>query len=133
MKISEISKIVDLSIPTIRYYCDLGLVPSVQRDFDGERIFDDESVTWLNGIKFQRDLGSSLSEIQKYLQLSQKTGSAALKKRHALLLNQREKAQSDLNSATERLNCLDEKIKLEDAIIKGTKKDSLSAARRFSQ
>ena len=133
MKISEVSKTVGLSIPTIRYYCDLGLVPSIQRDLDGERVFDDESITWLKGIKFQRDLGLSLSEIQTYLQLSQKTGPAALKKRHALLLEQRKKAQSDLDAATERLNCLNDKIKLEEAIIKGTKKDSLSAARRFSQ
>ena len=133
MKISEVSKKVELSVPTIRYYSDLGMVPSVCRDTDGERIFDDEAITWLKGIKFQRELGLPLSEIQAYLKLSQKTGPAALKKRHAMLLRQREKARSDLLKATERLDILDTKIKSEEEIISGKKSDSLSAARRFSQ
>lgn len=131
MKISEVSKEVGLSVPTIRYYCDLGMVPSVRRDVDDERIFDDEAVLWLQGIKFQRELGSPLSEIKAYIELSQKTGPTALKKRHDMLLAQYEKAQSDLAASTERLNRLDTKIKLEEKVIRGHRADSLSAARRF--
>lgn len=133
MKISEVSKIIGLSVPTIRYYCDLGLVPSMSRDYEGERIFDDEAITWLNGIKFQRELGMPLSEIKQYLELSQRTGPVALKKRHAMLLDQQKRAQLDLQAATERLNRLNDKVTLEENIIKGLKSDSLSAARRFSQ
>ncbi len=65
MKISEVSKVVGLSVATIRYYSGLGLIPSEKRDLAGERIFDDEAVVWLQGIKFQRDLGIPLSEIKK--------------------------------------------------------------------
>ncbi|MBL3531621.1 MerR family transcriptional regulator [Companilactobacillus zhachilii] len=132
MKISEVSKKVGLTVPTIRYYCDLSMVPSLRRDVDGERIFDGEAVLWLEGIKFQRELGSSLSEIQTYIQLSQQTGPAALRKRHEMLLNQYEKAQKDVDESSERLQRLENKIELEEKIIKGQKADSLSAARRFS-
>ena len=132
MKISEVSKKVDLTVPTIRYYCDLGMVPSLRRDVDDERIFDSEAVLWLEGIKFQRELGSSLSEIQTYIQLSQKTGPAALRKRHEMLLNQYEKAQQDIEESSERLQRIESKIKFREKIMKCQKPDSLSAARRFN-
>lgn len=41
--IDEISKLLDMSKHTIRYYTDLNLVPSLQRDKNGNRIFDEDS------------------------------------------------------------------------------------------
>lgn len=133
MKISEISKQVGLSVSSIRYYSDLGLIPSMTRDSEGERIFDNEAITWLQGIKFLRELGLTISEIKSYQELCQKSGPAAVKKRHAMLLKQYQKAQAELTDSTERLTLLKAKIKTEEAIIAGKKNDSLSPARRFSQ
>lgn len=133
MKISEVSKVVGLSVATIRYYSDLGLIPSEKRDLTGERIFDDEAVVWLQGIKFQRELGIPISEIKKYLELCQETGPAAVKRRYKMLLKQREKAKRDFLDSVERMDIIDSKIKREEKIMKGKRSDSLSAARRFSQ
>ena len=133
MKISEVSKVVGLSVATIRYYSDLGLIPSEKRDLTGERIFDDEAVVWLPGIKFQRELGIPISEIKKYLELCQETGPAAVKRRYKMLLKQREKAKRDFLDSVERMDIIDSKIKREEEIMKGKRSDSLSAARRFSQ
>jgi len=133
MKISELSKVVGLSVATIRYYSDLGLIPSEKRDLTGERIFDDEAVVWLQGIKFQRELGIPISEIKKYLELCQETGPAAVKRRYKMLLKQREKAKRDFLDSVERMDIIDSKIKREEEIMKGKRSDSLSAARRFSQ
>lgn len=132
MKISEVSKIVDLSVATIRYYSDLGMIPSEKRDLVGERVFDDEAVVWLQGIKFQRELGIPLSEIKQYMKLCQASGPAAVKKRYEMLLKQRTKAKQDLLDSVERMDQIDLKIKREEEIMKGKKSDSLSAARRFS-
>lgn len=133
MKISEVSKVVGLSVATIRYYSDLGLIPSEKRDLTGERIFDDEAVVWLQGIKFQRELDIPISEIKKYLELCQETGPAAVKRRYKMLLKQREKAKRDFLDSVERMDIIDSKIKREEEIMKGKRSDSLSAARRFSQ
>lgn len=132
MKISEVSKKVGLSVATIRYYSDLEMIPSIKRDNEGQRIFDDASLVWLQGIKFQRDLGMSLPEIKKYIKLSQSNGPGCLKKRHQILLKQRDKAKQNLLDSIDRLDKIDAKIKLEEAIMDGKKHDSLSAARRFS-
>lgn len=131
MRISEVSKTVGLSVATIRYYTDLGMVPSVKRDVDGQRIFNDDAIVWLQGIKFQRELGIHISDIKQYIHLSQETGPAALKKRHAMLLKQRDKAKHDVLEAVDRLDQIDTKIKLEEDIMSGRKFDSNSAARRF--
>ena len=97
LKISEVSQKTELSIATIRYYSDLDMVPSVKRNDKGQRVFDEEAVVWLEGIKFLRELGTPIPEIKKYMELCQKTGTAALKKRHDILLHQRERAELALN------------------------------------
>lgn len=132
MKISDVSKKVGLPVATIRYYSDLEMIPSLKRDTDGQRIFDDEAIVWLEGIKFQRDLGMSLAEIKKFIELSQDPSTVALKKRHQILLEQRIKANQRMLSSADTLKRIDLKIKLDEDIIAKKKRDSLSAARRFS-
>jgi len=133
LKISEVSQKTALSIATIRYYTDLDMVPSVQRNYKGQRVFDEEAVVWLEGIKFLRELGTPIPEIKEYMELCQKTGPAALKKRHQILLQQRERAELTRNDSQLRLDKLNQRIELENQIINGKKRDSLSAARRFCQ
>lgn len=132
LKISEVSKQTGLSIPTIRYYTDQNMIPSVTRDLDNQRVFDDEAVVWLEGIKVLRELGVPLSEIKEYITLSQKSGPIALRKRHMLLIKQQALAKENFAQSAKTLNKLNKKIKLEEDIMNGKKRDSLSAARRFS-
>jgi len=133
LKISEVSKKVHLSVATIRYYAELNMIPSIKRNDENQRIFDDESITWLEGIKFLRELGMPLAEIKESISLCQQTGKAALKKRHQLLLKQEKCAKQTVDDAQKRLDELENRLTLEDEIIKGHKRDSLSPARRFNQ
>ena len=132
-KISEASAKVGLSVATIRYYAELDMIPSIKRNDENQRVFDDESITWLQGIKFLRELGMPLAEIKESIILCQKTGKAALNKRHELLLKQKVRAKQSVLDAQSRLDELENRLRLEDEIIKGHKQDSLSAARRFNQ
>ncbi len=132
-KISEASKKVDLPIATIRYYAELNMIPSLKRNIENQRMFDDESITWLKGIKFFRELGMPIAEIKEYIELSQKHGKAALIKRHKLLIKQEQKAQDNVVQAQNNLDELKRRITLENEIIKGHKQDSLNPARRFNQ
>jgi len=133
LRISEVSKKTNLPIPTIRYYTDLNMVPSVQRNDKGQRIFDDEAIVWLEGIKFLRALGTPIPEIKEYMELCQRKGPAAVKKRHIILLRQRDRAKQAVTDSKLRLDKLNQRIDLENQIIDGKKRDSLSAARRFCQ
>ena len=38
--VKEISELLDMTEHTIRYYTDMGLVPSIKRDKNGNRLFE---------------------------------------------------------------------------------------------
>lgn len=64
--ISEVSKKLNLSIYTIRYYTNKGLVPNLKHGANGERLFDDDALNWLKAIQFFRENGASLKEVNDY-------------------------------------------------------------------
>ena len=61
--IGEISRIVDLSQRTIRYYEEIGLLHSVRRIENGKRVYTDRDVRRLKFINRLKVLGLSLAEM----------------------------------------------------------------------
>src|SRR5512139_3914018 len=61
--IGEISRMVDLSQRTIRYYEEIGLLHSVRRIENGKRVFTDHDVRRLKFINRLKVLGLSLAEM----------------------------------------------------------------------
>jgi len=68
IKIGELSKSSGLSIKTIRYYEDLGLIHAVKRSRGRFRLFEEKmTLIRLQFIKQAQSLGMSLSEIKEFL------------------------------------------------------------------
>ena len=63
--IGEVSKMVEISLRTIRYYEELGLLNSVKRVEGGKRIYTDDDVRRLKFIKRLKILGLSLTEMKE--------------------------------------------------------------------
>jgi len=61
--IGEISRLVDLSQRTIRYYEEIGLLHSVRRIENGKRLYTDHDVRRLKFINRLKVLGLSLAEM----------------------------------------------------------------------
>ncbi|HZL98462.1 MAG TPA: MerR family transcriptional regulator [Terriglobales bacterium] len=61
--IGEISRLVDLSQRTIRYYEEIGLLNSVRRIENGKRVYTDDDVRRLKFINRLKVLGLSLAEM----------------------------------------------------------------------
>jgi len=61
--IGEISRLVDLSQRTIRYYEEIGLLHSVRRIENGKRVYTDDDVRRLKFINRLKVLGLSLAEM----------------------------------------------------------------------
>jgi DNA-binding transcriptional MerR regulator len=68
--IGDVAKKAGVSPPTIRYYEDIGLLPSPPRGSSGYRRYADTSVEELRFIKKAQALGFSLEEIGEILKLS---------------------------------------------------------------
>ena len=68
-KVKDIAKLLDMSEHTVRYYTDMGLVPSLKRDKNGTILFDEQSKNWLVGIKNLRGSGMPIQGVNDYVNL----------------------------------------------------------------
>ncbi len=64
MKISEVAKVTDTAIETIRYYEREGLISTAQRQANNYRYYDEVHVQQLSFIRHCRSLDMSLDEIR---------------------------------------------------------------------
>ena len=70
LKIGEVASLSGLSVKTIRYYEEIGLlVPTVERSESGYRLFNPSVLTRLSFVKRAQSLGLSLSEIREILEI----------------------------------------------------------------
>jgi DNA-binding transcriptional MerR regulator len=67
MHIGELARRTGLSVKTIRYYSDLGLVPEAARTRTGHRRYDAESALRLDFVRTLRELGLDLATIRRLL------------------------------------------------------------------
>lgn len=106
--IKEATEILNMSVHTIRYYCDCDLVPNLKRDQNGNRIFDEETLNWLKTAKFLRSSNLSISEIKHYFDLCQKENT--LNERKQILIALKKKSEKQLQEIQARIDCLNDKI-----------------------
>ena len=104
---------------TIRYYTDINLLPC-QRDKGNRRIFNEESVNWMQGISCLKSCGASIEDIKEYCELcrlpeSEKT----LHTRYQIILRQREQAYKCIEEAKATAAYMDEKVKHYEQILSG--------------
>lgn len=76
MQIGEVAEQVGLSLRTVRYYEEVGLVTPVGRSSGGFRIYDDSAVKRLELVRDLKPLGFSLEEIRGIVALVLDPGSA---------------------------------------------------------
>jgi DNA-binding transcriptional MerR regulator len=63
--IGELARRTGLSVKTIRYYADSGIVPPIDRSAAGYRVFDAEAVARLELVRTLRELGVDLAAIRR--------------------------------------------------------------------
>ncbi|PTE82360.1 MerR family transcriptional regulator [Staphylococcus equorum] len=117
--VKEVSKDVDMSEHTVRYYADCGLIPSLMRDRNNQRLFNQESINWLIGIRHLKECGMSIKEIKNYVHLSQQ-GDSTIQERYNMFLNLKNIASKQLEAAKERVHFLENKVNHYELIVNGS-------------
>lgn len=107
--VKEVAELLDLTKHTIRYYSDKGLVPNIQRDKNNNRLFNEESINWLTGIKCLKECGMSIESIKDYIDLCL-GGDSTVQARYDIILEQRAAAEIQLEKAKKRLKYMEEKV-----------------------
>lgn len=105
-KIGAVATLTGLSLRTIRYYDEEGLLPA-KRTSGGQRYYSDQDVVYLKRIIELKDLGFSLDEISKIVNLraSDSTGD---ERRAELLRQYRAKLSADLERVKKIQSHIDE-------------------------
>ncbi len=69
LRIGEVARRTGLSVKTIRYYCDEGLLQPKARSAAGYRLFDQENLAELTIIRALRAMDVSIPELAKILEV----------------------------------------------------------------
>lgn len=109
MNIKLVSAETNVSADTIRYYERIGLIPPVQRNENGVRIFDDEDLRWITFSRQMRKAGLSIESLIEYLSLFRE-GDDTAPARVELLKEQRNELQDRIDMMQSALDRLDFKI-----------------------
>lgn len=106
MNIAEVSKQLELSPDTLRYYERIGLIPPVKRNKSGIRNYDESDLKWIEFISCMRSAGLPIEVLIEYVTLFQE-GNATSEARKNILIEQRDILAAklvEMQKIVERLN-----------------------------
>ena len=101
--VSQIAKLTGISIRTLQYYDEIGLLKPSELTLSGYRLYDDEALQTLQQILFFKELGFRLKEIKEILEKPDFDRITAFKKQKELLLLKRNR----IDRLIQLLNCLE--------------------------
>jgi DNA-binding transcriptional MerR regulator len=113
LHIGEVATRTGRSVHAIRWYEAQGLVPGVERDGGGRRIYTEHHVGWLEFMDRLRGTGMSVAQMRAYTALVKK-GSGALGERRTLLRAHQARVLENIARWTEALTLIEAKLEFYD-------------------
>lgn len=114
----EVCNKLNMSYNTLKYYCNEGLVPNVQRDKNNYRVFDERTVAWISSLSCLKKCGMSIKDIKKYLALCLQ-GESTIPQRKEMLEIQKEKSLQKLKEIQDSIDYIDYKQNWYDEVLSG--------------
>lgn len=121
--VKEAAEKLQLSPHSVRYYTDNALVPTLQRDRNNNRLFDDSAMSWLIGVKNLRNCGMSIDAIKAYVDLCL-IGDETVPERYEILQEQKAVIDAQLEELLRSAQFLNGKIELYEQIMRGESEDT---------
>lgn len=110
MKISEVSKLVNIPRATLRYYEQIGLLDNIKKEH-GIRNYQQQDIEKINFIICMKKAGFPLDSIVQFVNLA-KDKKQGEKRRLEMLLKQKDILLQEMKEKEETLNFLNYKIDL---------------------
>ena len=118
--IGQVAERTGLSAYTLRNYEKEGLLPFVQKNASGLRVYSDSDISWLSMIECLKATGMPIKEIRQYIEWY-KEGDATLSKRLELFRKRRLTVMQELSKLQKILGKVEFKIRLyEKAVAAGS-------------
>jgi DNA-binding transcriptional MerR regulator len=109
MRIKELSEKTGLSCHTLRYYEKIGLIQSVKRDANGQRIYDENTIGWVQFLIKMKLTRMPLSDLIVYAN-SFYANDPDVDKRIALLKAHKSRVLNEIAALREACTYIDYKI-----------------------
>ncbi len=114
-KITQVSKILGVSIHTLRYYEKEGLTPFVRRE-KGNRIYSEDDIELIRLIICLRSIDMPIKSIREYMQLYMQ-GSETIEERRALMRRYCEFVEKKITTTIEAMKFAAETISRYDKAV----------------
>lgn len=122
--IGQVSKMFDLSIPTLRYYDQQKLIPNLKKTKSGIRQFNKENIETIKIIECLKNAGMPIKDIQEFMQMVQK-GDETLSERLTMFLNLRKKVEKQMRELQDTLDVVNFKCTYYDKAVKDGTEDKV--------
>ena len=109
MTIAEVSRKMDISADTLRYYERIGLIPPVKRSKSGIRDYSEKDLGWISFAKCMRGAGISIEALIEYVALFQQ-GDDTITTRKQILIDQRDELEKKIEEMQWTLTYLNTKL-----------------------
>lgn len=103
MKINEVAKLTGITVRTLHYYDEIGLLKPSKVTDKGYRIYDQQSLEILQQILFFRELEFPLNQIKQIINDSKFNSQKALINHRDLLIKKRERLDNIINLVNKKL------------------------------
>lgn len=120
--IKDVSKKMDISEHTIRFWAKSEFFPFVKRDDNNVRIFSENDLQWVKMVKCLRACGTENKFIKKYIDLCI-IGDETIPERYEIIKQTKQKALQKMEELKQQLDLLDYKENFYQDLIQNTKND----------
>lgn len=114
----QVCKEADMTYQTLKYYCNEGLIPNVERDSGNRRIFDEHNLKWIKDLVCLKKCGMSIQEMKIYLDLCLQ-GESTIPQRKKMLAEKRTALLSSIEELKENVAYIDWKQDFYDDVLSG--------------
>lgn len=109
MKIQEVSRLLNIPRPTLRYYEEKKLISSIPRK-GNQRVYDDSHIEQIKFIQCMKQTGMKLADIHRYIELYRQGGKNAQEERIQILEEQKDIVAQKIQALQESMDYLNRKI-----------------------
>ena len=124
-KISEVSKMFNIPVSTLRYYDKEGLFPSLKRE-SGIRLFSNQDLEALRVIECLKRSGLEIKDIKLFMDWC-KEGSSTYQNRYELIQNQKEKVIKEIEHLNKTLDMLKYKSWYYSKLLEGSNEENIKS------
>jgi len=114
----EACQATGMTYEALKFYCNEGLVPGMQRDANNRRVFDDKTIAWIKSLGCLKRCGMSIQEMKHYVQLCIE-GEASIPARKVILEHKRAELLERIAELQASIDYIDWKQGFYDDVLSG--------------